>query len=75
MKQLRETGTLRIGVLGIDAPPFVFKRGGELRGADVDMARDFAGQLGLQPEFVRIPGGYNELVDAVRESVPQGCRP
>ena len=39
------------------------------------MARDFAGQLGLQPEFVRIPGGYNELVDAVRESVPQGCRP
>ncbi len=65
MRQLQETGVLRIGVLGIDAPPFVFERGGELCGADVDMARDFAEQLGLRPEFIRIPGSYNELVEAV----------
>lgn len=48
--------TLRSGVLtvGMDVPypPFEFREGGEVVGFDVDLAREIADRLGLEPEFV-----------------------
>lgn len=49
---LRRTGVMRVGLTG-DYAPFSEERGGELSGLDVELAREFAGALGLRAEFVR----------------------
>lgn len=48
---LRRVGVLRVGTTG-DYAPFSSDAGGILRGLDVDLARDLAAALGLQPIFV-----------------------
>ncbi|MFP4128867.1 MAG: hypothetical protein ACLFSF_07475, partial [Desulfonatronovibrio sp.] len=42
LERLRAAGVLRVAIIDIDVPPFVFRVNGELRGADVDLARGFA---------------------------------
>lgn len=65
IREIQQSGVLRIGVIDAQAPPFVFERDGRLTGFDVDLARTLAAALGVRPEFVRIPGGWEGLVDAV----------
>jgi cyclohexadienyl dehydratase len=48
---LRRVGVLRVGTTG-DYAPFSSDAGGVLRGLDIELARELAGELGLQPVFV-----------------------
>ncbi len=65
IRELQQSGVLRIGVIDAQAPPFVFEQDGRVTGFDVDLARQLAVTLGVRPEFVRVPGGWDGLVDAV----------
>ncbi|MEF3697359.1 cation:dicarboxylate symporter family transporter [Desulfolutivibrio sp.] len=65
IQEIQHSGVLRVGVIDAQAPPFVFEQDGRLTGFDVDLARQLAAALGVRPEFVRIPGGWDGLVDAV----------
>jgi Na+/H+-dicarboxylate symporter/ABC-type amino acid transport substrate-binding protein len=65
IREIQQAGVLRVGVIDGQAPPFVFERDGRLEGFDVDLARQLAASLGVRPEFVRVPGGWDGLVDAV----------
>lgn len=49
---LRRSGVVLVGITG-DYAPFSEESGGELRGLDVDLAREFASAHGLRAEFVR----------------------
>ncbi|NDY57252.1 cation:dicarboxylase symporter family transporter [Desulfovibrio sulfodismutans] len=68
IREIQQSGVLRIGVIEAQAPPFVFVKDGRLTGVDVDLARQMVAALGVRPEFVRIPGGWDGLVDAVAAS-------
>jgi cyclohexadienyl dehydratase len=59
---LRRTGLVLVGLTG-DYAPFSEESGGELRGLDVDLAREFAAAHGLRAEFVRTswPGLMDDL--------------
>ena len=59
---LRRTGIVLVGLSG-DYEPFGEESGGELRGLDVDLAREFAAAHGLGVEFVRTswPGLMDDL--------------
>lgn len=61
-QRIQQTGVLRVG-LDPTYPPFENADGGELRGIDVDLARELASNLGLQAEFVHF--GYDGLYDAL----------
>ena len=65
LKDIQDSGRLRIGILGRKAPPFVFTRHGRPAGYEVDICRDMARVLGVEAEFVDIQGSYNDVVDAV----------
>jgi|GEM_PF-125104 len=65
IREIQQSGVLRIGLIDAQAPPFVFVKDGRLTGFDVDLARQLAAALGVRPEFVRVPGGWDGLVDAV----------
>lgn len=60
-----QPGRLRIGVDAAYAP-FASLENGQYRGHDIELARELAGFLGLEPEFVNIP--YDGLYDALRVS-------
>ena len=52
LEQVRASGVLRVGTTG-DYKPFAFREGdGSYRGADIDMARQLARELGLTITFV-----------------------
>jgi cyclohexadienyl dehydratase len=52
LDDIRARGVLRVGTTG-DYKPFTFREpDGSLRGADIDMARRLAAQLGVKVEFV-----------------------
>jgi cyclohexadienyl dehydratase len=53
LEQIRATGRLRVGTTG-DYAPFSHRDGDqtEFTGIDIDLARDLAAALGVQPEFV-----------------------
>jgi ABC-type amino acid transport substrate-binding protein len=61
---IAKEGVLRIGV---DAhyPPYASFDGKQVVGLDADVAAALAGQLGLKPEFVDVPG--DQLDSALRE--------
>ncbi|MDQ7831324.1 MAG: cation:dicarboxylase symporter family transporter [Desulfovibrionaceae bacterium] len=65
IREIQLSGVLRIGVTDAQDPPYVFEKDGRLTGFDVDLARQMAAALGVRPEFVRVPGGWDGLVDAV----------
>lgn len=52
LERVRASGVLRIGTTG-DYEPFSLESEGRLRGADIELALALAGQLGVQPVFVR----------------------
>lgn len=55
-------GELVVAVLGVDQPPFFESRHGELRGIDIDLARDIAGQLGVAVRFNRDAKTFDGVV-------------
>lgn len=65
LKVIQERGKLRIGILERQAPPFVFIRDGRPAGFEADICRGMAHVLGVESEFITIPGSYNDVVDAV----------
>ncbi|MFW6037462.1 MAG: cation:dicarboxylate symporter family transporter [Desulfonatronovibrio sp.] len=67
LERLRAAGVLRVAIIDIDVPPFVFRVNGELRGADVDLARGFARSIGLEAEFVPAGESYAQVIQAVAE--------
>lgn len=61
IEQIRTAGKLRVCTTG-DYPPFTEKtEDGELKGIDVDMARDLAETIGVEAEFVTTSWG--DLMD------------
>jgi len=67
LKEIQERGELRIGIMDIAAPPFVYEREGVLMGYDVDISRDMAEALGVRATFVKISGVYDDVVQAVAD--------
>jgi len=67
-------GTLRIGTTG-DTKPYAYTEDGELQGFDVEMAREVADRLGLEPEFVTqefsalLPAVANGQLDMAAASI------
>ena len=67
-------GTLRIGTTG-DTKPYAYTEDGELQGFDVEMAREVAERLGLEPEFVTqefsalLPAVANGQLDMAAASI------
>ena len=47
LERLRENCRLRVSILALHPPPFVFEENGKLVGADVDIARDMAAKIGV----------------------------
>ncbi len=52
LERIAAAGVLRIGTTG-DYAPFSIEAGGELTGADVELAAALAARLGAQPVFIR----------------------
>lgn len=69
IKTVQDSGTLRIGILEKNVPPFVFTKDGQPAGYEVDICRGMAAVLKVEPEFVKIPGSYNDVVDAVAKGI------
>lgn len=67
LERLRARGVLRVAIVDMDIAPFVFRMNGELRGADVDLARGFAQSIGLEAVFVTAGNTYSQVVRAVAE--------
>ncbi len=64
-QRMRSAGTLRVG-LDPSYPPFEWQddKTGELKGYDVDLAREIGKRLGVKVSFVYV--GFDSLYDAVR---------
>ncbi len=67
LERLRAAGVLRVAIIDMDIPPFVFRVNSELRGADVDLARGFAQSIGLEAVFVPSGDNYTQVIQAVAE--------
>lgn len=63
--RMKSAGVLRVG-LDPSYPPFEWQdeKSGELKGYDVDLAREIGKRLGVQVSFVYV--GFDSLYDAVR---------
>lgn len=63
--EIKARGVLRIGILSTDQVGFYMQdEHGKLDGFDIDVARNVAASLHLEPEFIRIEGGYDGLLMA-----------
>jgi len=64
-QRMKAEGTLRVG-LDASYPPFEWldEATGEMKGYDIDLAREMGRRLGVQVTFVNI--GFDSLYDAVR---------
>ncbi len=64
LDRVRATQVLRVATTG-DYAPFSLDANGRLSGADIELARDLAAQLGAEPAFIRTswPGLVNDLHD------------
>jgi ABC-type amino acid transport substrate-binding protein len=66
IQRVLDAGVLRVAILDRDIPPMIMAgKGGELAGAEPDLARDLAAKLGVEVEFVRSADTYDGVVDQV----------
>jgi proton glutamate symport protein len=65
LKKIQEQGTLRIGIMEMPVPPFVFEKNGILSGYDVDICRNMAASLGVRPIFIKVKGSFDEVIQAI----------
>ena len=63
MRELMERGYITVGTLSFDTPPFYFEQNGELRGADIDLARNIGQLLDLEVHFDRKSATFKELIE------------
>lgn len=63
--KIEQRGELIIAMLATDTPPFFFMSGSELKGIDVDLAREIGKELGVPVRFDRTAKSFNEVVDKV----------
>jgi polar amino acid transport system substrate-binding protein len=66
--RILERGTLMVGILKKDAPPF-FSRStfGQLQGYDIELAKDIANRLGVKITFNREAETYDELANMLAQ--------
>ena len=60
---IRKTGRMRVGL--IESPPWVIRTNGEPAGAEVELIKQFASELGAQPEWHW--GGEENLLGALEK--------
>lgn len=67
--RIKESQELRIAIPAFDEVGF-YEEGedGELKGIDIELARDFAKSLGVEPVFVRIDGSFDNMTEALRNN-------
>lgn len=58
-------GELVVAMLGVDTPPFFYKKGDQLVGLEVDLAKAIARELKVTVRFDRSAKTFNEVVDMV----------
>jgi polar amino acid transport system substrate-binding protein len=58
-------GELVVAMLGVDTPPFFYKRNNELVGLEVDLAKAVARELKVSVRFDRSAKSFNDVVDVV----------
>ncbi|RXZ82294.1 amino acid ABC transporter substrate-binding protein [Paenibacillaceae bacterium] len=64
VSRILRAGKLRVAVYQKDRYPFFYEDDkGELRGSDIDLARDLAHQFGVEVEFLRSAGSFNEVIE------------
>jgi polar amino acid transport system substrate-binding protein len=63
--KIEQRGELIIAMLATDTPPFFYMSGSELKGIDVDLAREIGKELGVPVRFDRTAKSFNEVVDKV----------
>ena len=66
---IKERGVLRVGVFGVDTPPFYFvdKALDGMNGNDVDLAKAMAAHLGVGVEFKRFGPPFDKLLESVAQ--------
>ena len=67
LERLKASGQLRIALFATNYPPFFFEKNGELAGSEIDLARDLAASIGLQPVFLRVPGTPDDVIRTVAD--------
>jgi ABC-type amino acid transport substrate-binding protein len=58
-------GELVVAMLGVDTPPFFYKKNNELVGIEVDLAKAIARELKVSVRFDRSAKTFNDVVDVV----------
>ena len=64
IQKILDRGTLKVGLPPYTTPPFYYNdpKSGQLTGYDVQIARDFAAELGVEAVFDRDSASFNDLV-------------
>ena len=64
IQKILDRGTLKVGLPPYTTPPFYYNdpKSGQLKGYDVQIARDFASKLGVKAVFDRDSVSFNDLV-------------
>ena len=64
IQKILDRGTLKVGLPPYTTPPFYYNdpKSGQLKGYDVQIARDFASELGVKAVFDRDSASFNDLV-------------
>jgi len=67
MQRIMNRGRITVALVNTDRYPFFFtaKKGGQLTGFDIDLARDIASRLGVRVEFNRKAKTFDEVIDIV----------
>ena len=70
LDDIREVGEITVAVYE-NFPPFSFREGNQLRGIDVEIAREFAAKIGVKPA-IRVVGADESVEDDLRNNVWKG---
>ena len=64
VQKILDRGTLKVGLPPYTTPPFYYNdpKTGQLEGYDVEIAREFAAELGVEAVFDRDSSSFNDLV-------------
>jgi ABC-type amino acid transport substrate-binding protein len=66
IQKIQQSGYLRIAMFSGESPPyFMENKAGELIGADVELAKRIAAEIGVKAQFLRTAESYDDVVDMV----------
>lgn len=63
--RIKQSGVLRVVLTREDYPPFYYLQRNQLKGHDIDLARDIARRLGVKVEFKRLGRSWDEVVQVI----------